>query len=99
MNEEMESPTNVTTFSQPDFSSLRVSPSMKASAPTAYQPLQDRRRFSRFDPMGRGEEEHEEEGYGDLGGRHPLRRVSEEDGKDLHLPGIKALFGSTGQGE
>ncbi|WVQ99181.1 hypothetical protein IAU59_006313 [Kwoniella sp. CBS 9459] len=60
------------------------------------------RRQSRFDPMGRDSDEMiDEEGYGDLGHKHPLRRVQEEEGKGdkagsqepLSLPGIKSLFG------
>ena len=58
-------------------------------------PLAARRRQSRFDPMGRDDED--EEGYGDLGQKNPLRRV-EEDAKEesFSLPGIKALFGVAG---
>jgi len=46
--------------------------------------------------MGRDDED--EDGYEDLGQRHPLRRVAEEDCKEesLTLPGIKALFGVAG---
>lgn len=42
----------------------------------------------------------EDEGYEDLGYRHPLRRVKEEDsqGGMVSLPGIKSLF-SVLQGE
>lgn len=62
-------------------------------------PLAASRRQSRFDPMGR-EEELDDEGYGELGHRHPLRRVAEEDGKEIaehvSLPGIQALFGVAG---
>ncbi|WVF71700.1 hypothetical protein IAT40_006508 [Kwoniella sp. CBS 6097] len=63
------------------------------------------RRQSRFDPMGRDSDELiDEEGYGDLGHKHPLRRVQEEDGKGdkagsqepVSLPGIKSLFGVAG---
>ena len=60
--------------------------------------LAARRRQSRYDPMGR-EEELDEEGYGELGHRHPLRRVAEEDAKEdgsVSLPGIKSLFGVAG---
>lgn len=56
------------------------------------------RRASRFDPMDPDGGDLDEEGYGDLGSRHPLRRVKEESGKDegLSLPSIKSLFGSSG---
>ncbi|OCF36968.1 hypothetical protein I316_01566 [Kwoniella heveanensis BCC8398] len=63
------------------------------------------RRQSRFDPMGRENDELiDEEGYGDLGHKHPLRRVQEEDVKGdkagsqepVSLPGIKSLFGVAG---
>ena len=56
-----------------------------------------KRRQSRFDPMSAGDEE-EDDGYGELGSKHPLRRVSEEKEKELaenvSLPGIQALFGA-----
>lgn len=65
--------------------------------PTVLQ-VGPRRRQSRFDPMGR--EDEDDEGYGDLGQRHPLRRVAEEDAKEsgdrVSLPSIKALFGVAG---
>ncbi|WVR07235.1 hypothetical protein IAU60_004276 [Kwoniella sp. DSM 27419] len=59
------------------------------------------RRQSRFDPMARDiDDMPDEDGYGDLGHKHPLRRVQEEDHKDgkssheqVSLPGIKSLFG------
>ena len=60
--------------------------------------LAARRRQSRYDPMA-ADEEMDEEGYGELGHRHPLRRVAEEEGKEVEsvsLPGIKALFGVAG---
>jgi len=63
-------------------------------------PPQVMRRYSRFDPMGRGEDDYDEDGYGDLGGKHPLRRVAEEDAHEtVNLPGIQSLFGIAGQGE
>ena len=60
--------------------------------------LPTQRRSSRLDPMAQGDEEMEDGGYGELGNRHPLRRLSEEDKKDgisetVSLPGIKVLFG------
>ncbi|KAK4687204.1 hypothetical protein P7C73_g2914, partial [Tremellales sp. Uapishka_1] len=63
--------------------------------------LARQRRQSRFDPMADGDDE--EDGYGDLGSGHPLRRISdskEEGGKEreiVSLPGIKALFGAADQ--
>jgi len=60
-----------------------------------------RRRQSRFDPMGK-DDDMEDDGfpYGELGGRHPLRRVAEEETSkedgSVSLPGIKALFGVAG---
>jgi hypothetical protein len=39
-----------------------------------------------------------DDGYGDLGGRHPLRRVAEEGGGEgMSLPSIKTLFGTSGK--
>jgi hypothetical protein len=61
-----------------------------------FRPNQARRRQSRFDPMIREEENVDEEAYGELGSRHPLRRVKEEEQErveGISLPGIKALFG------
>ncbi len=47
--------------------------------------------------MAKEEDNVEEETYGELEQRHPLRRLSEEDQKEraenFNLPGIKALFG------
>ena len=64
-------------------------------------PLAVRRRQSRFDPMGKDDGIDDESlPYGELGGRHPLRRVAEEDTSKeetgVSLPGIKALFGVAG---
>ena len=66
--------------------------------PTALQ--QSRRRQSRYDPVSNDDNEDDNvtyENYGDLGRRHPLRRVSEEGQKErpenVTLPSIKALFG------
>ena len=48
--------------------------------------------------MGRDDHyDGEDDGYGELGSRHPLRRVPEEsikDTRDISLPGVKALFGT-----
>ena len=53
------------------------------------------RRQSRFDPKGEGDDA-DDEGYGELGHHHPLRRVSEEGiaKSGVSLPGIQALFGA-----
>lgn len=53
-----------------------------------------KRRQSRFDPMGHDSEEEEEEGYGDLGHRHPLRKLNEEEPRttSFSLPGIRSLL-------
>jgi len=79
----------------------RPSYSMPAEGISSYgasrgMPLAIRRRKSRYDPMGRDDED--EDAYEELGPGHPLRRVAEEDGKgdSLTLPGIKALFGVAG---
>jgi hypothetical protein len=54
------------------------------------------RRQSRFDPMAN--EGDEDEGYGDLGQRHPLRRVQEEEKEDgVSLPSIRNLFSVAGK--
>ena len=54
------------------------------------------RRQSRFDPMAN--EGEEDEGYGDLGQRHPLRRVQEEEKEDgVSLPSIRNLFSVAGK--
>lgn len=56
------------------------------------------RRISRFDPMAGDEEDGDDDGYGELGGRHPLRRVDEgKEDSGVSLPGIKALFGVAGE--
>lgn len=57
------------------------------------------RRQSRFDPMARDEEDLDEDGYGDLGSRHPLRRVQEEskDDSSVSLPSIRNLFSVAGE--
>jgi hypothetical protein len=56
------------------------------------------RRTSRFDPMAGDEEDGDDDGYGELGGRHPLRRVDEgKEDSGVSLPGIKALFGVAGE--
>ncbi|WWC61660.1 uncharacterized protein I303_104244 [Kwoniella dejecticola CBS 10117] len=64
------------------------------------------RRQSRFDPMmGEHDENMEDEGYGELGQKHPLRRVQEEESskegraappEHISLPPIKSLFGVAG---
>jgi hypothetical protein len=48
--------------------------------------------------MGSSAEELDEQGYEDLGRRHPLRRVSEEgkENDQFTLPSIKSLFGAAG---
>lgn len=86
-------------------SSSRPSPFFHHESPALYNhpnsiapPQTFRRRQSRFDPMDKQEaEDLNDEPYGDLSSRLPLRRVSEEDSKDrgdgVNLPGIKALFG------
>ncbi|KAK8864201.1 hypothetical protein IAR55_001447 [Kwoniella newhampshirensis] len=65
------------------------------------------RRQSRFDPMaGDDDPQIDEEGYGELGQKHPLRRLNEEGSvsrdalrersrptEAINLPGIKSLFG------
>lgn len=85
----MSKPQSRTSFSMP-------SESNTGHGPGRGMPLAVRRRQSRYDPMGRDDED--EDGYEDLGQRHPLRRVAEEDCKEesLTLPGIKALFGVAG---
>lgn len=56
------------------------------------------RRQSRFDPMGRDEEDMEDDGYEDLGHRHPLRRVQEEGKEEaVSLPSIRNLFSVAGE--
>lgn len=56
------------------------------------------RRQSRFDPMDPAGEDIEDEGYGDLGSRHPLRRVQEEGKEEVvNLPSLKSLFGPQGE--
>jgi len=55
------------------------------------------RRQSRFDPMDPAGEDVDDEGYGDLGSRHPLRRVQEEGKEEgVNLPSLKSLFGPQG---
>ncbi|WRT66153.1 uncharacterized protein IL334_003106 [Kwoniella shivajii] len=63
------------------------------------------RRQSRFDPMmGENDETMEDEGYGDLGQKHPFRRIKEEELREpratapdsISLPPIKSLFGVAG---
>ncbi|ODN79952.1 hypothetical protein L202_03828 [Cryptococcus amylolentus CBS 6039] len=67
------------------------------------------RRSSRADPMIRTDDEayEEDEGYGELGQRHPLRRVKEDSkeeeearqvsgGDAISLPGIKSLLSGAG---
>lgn len=59
------------------------------------------RRTSRFDPMGRTDEDADDEGYGELGYRHPSRKLNDEGHRlsngpspsTFSLPGIKSLFG------
>ncbi|WWC70416.1 uncharacterized protein I206_104367 [Kwoniella pini CBS 10737] len=83
------------------FSPSELSPKATALSPTRKKmPV---RRQSRFDPMaGENEEVLEDEGYGELGSKHPLRRVKEEENtkegrasppESISLPPIKSLFG------
>ncbi|WWC89554.1 uncharacterized protein L201_004478 [Kwoniella dendrophila CBS 6074] len=82
-----------------------ISPSTlspKALSPYPTDKTMPGRRQSRFDPMmAENEDIVEDEGYGDLGQKHPLRRVKEEPVKNdkvsppdsISLPPIKSLFG------
>ncbi|KAL1405392.1 hypothetical protein Q8F55_009023 [Vanrija albida] len=60
------------------------------------------RRGSRFDPMGHTAED-EDDAYGDLGTRHPLRKIREDaqpernPSESVSLPGIKALLNAADQ--
>jgi hypothetical protein len=48
--------------------------------------------------MAGDEDDVDDDGYGELGGRHPLRRVDEgKEDSGVSLPGIKALFGVAGE--
>lgn len=75
-----------------------------SDSPSSSSPIYGKmlpRRTSRFDPMGREDEEDDVHGYGDLGRAHPLRRVKEEVlEKEMRpgsvtLPSIKSLFGAS----
>ncbi|WVQ67882.1 uncharacterized protein L199_006087 [Kwoniella botswanensis] len=81
-----------------------ISPKAKPPSPDRERKTMPVRRQSRFDPMiaSDNEEMMEDEGYGDLGLKHPLRRVKEEEGtkdnkitppESITLPPIKSLFG------
>ncbi|WVW83680.1 hypothetical protein I302_105701 [Kwoniella bestiolae CBS 10118] len=84
-----------------------ISPSAispKAKPPSPNRKKMSVRRQSRFDPMMAESEDTmmEDEGYGDLGLKHPLRRVKEEEmskenkitpPESISLPPIKSLFG------
>lgn len=66
------------------------------TSPSSYnkQPPADtqggKRRQSRFDPMG---SDADEEGYGDIGHRYTVRKISEDEkASSFSLPGIKSLL-------
>lgn len=60
-------------------------------------PMAGYRRDSRFDPMVKDGEVEDDGGYGELGQRHPLRRVQEEEREDgVSLPSIRNLFSVAG---
>ena len=107
---EMTAPVNVSPTAMGGMSGMRVqygeqAPQGYPSYPYAPQgkemyaaggPSAAYRRQSRFDPMA-NDDATEEEGYGDLGQRHPLRRVQEEDKDDnVSLPSIRNLFSVAG---
>lgn len=88
MRAQVNEPTSVAedTSMQPPAS--RPQPSEK----TTGQPY-TKRRESRFDPIGQDSDD--DEGYGELGHRHPLRQVKEDEpksGSSFSLPGIKSLL-------
>lgn len=77
-----------------------------SDAPSSSSPIYGKmlpRRTSRFDPMGRDDEDDDVHGYGDLGRAHPLRRVKEEvfekeiRPSSVTLPSLKSLFGGPGE--
>lgn len=101
------SPTHIPKSAQNLASPRQVLPPSPASnntdhgAPPGARPPMIRR-GSRFDPMGHTAED-EEDAYGDLGTRHPLRKIREDvrpernPNESVSLPGIKALLNATDQ--
>ncbi|ORX36873.1 hypothetical protein BD324DRAFT_651350 [Kockovaella imperatae] len=88
----------MTTLIRPSSSHVLDSPiDSPVSLGPGYKPgkMANPRRQSRFDPIGR-EDDLEEDGYDELGSRHPLRRMDESQRRssEISLPGVKALFGS-----
>jgi hypothetical protein len=99
----MDSPSHASSSASSTALSLNplITPVESPNVSSKTDKLAAKRQPSSFDPMGM-EDEMEDEGYGELGNWHPLRRVKEEspsDKDDVKLPGIQSLFGVARRGQ